>query len=355
MTNIFSGKPGLEENRHVIVTGGAGYIGSNTAIALLESGYAVTVIDNLSSSDGSQVPEGARFVYGCVGNTALVAAVLRQTRACAIMHFAASISVAQSVTSPAPYYRNNLSVTIDLARVAAEAGVRAMIFSSTAAVYGEGDGTLLAEDRMLAPINTYGRSKAMAEAALADIAGAGGMGLGILRYFNAAGADPAGRAGQATVHPHHLIEVAAHVVTGARDAIEIFGDDYPTPDGTAVRDYVHVTDIAAAHVLVMRHLLDAPGQRTYNVGTGRGISVRQVIDAMERVAGVPIAVRMAPRRNGDPATLIADNSRLAADLGWRPRYALDDIVRHALTWERARAAAATSGLDSGSRVMGIAS
>ncbi|GGI67840.1 UDP-glucose 4-epimerase GalE [Polymorphobacter multimanifer] len=324
-------------------------------IALLENGYAVTVIDDLSSSDGSLIPEGARFVFGCVGDAALVATILRQTRACAIMHFAASISVAQSLKSPAPYYRNNLSVTIDLARVAADAGVRAMVFSSTAAVYGEGDGSPLAEDRVLAPINTYGRSKAMAESALADIASAGGMALGILRYFNAAGADPAGRAGQATADPHHLIEVATHVATGTRDAIAIFGNDYPTPDGTAVRDYVHVADIAAAHVLVMRDILQAPAQRTYNVGTGRGASVREVIDAVARVAGAPIPVRMAPRRHGDPAILIADSSRLATELGWRPRYGLDDIVRHALMWERSRAAYSATASDARARLVGIAS
>ncbi len=356
-----------KKRRHVLVTGGAGYIGSITAQMLMDIDHIVTIVDDLSTSDGSLLPAGARFVHGCAGDRPLLNDVMRRTQVDAVMHFAASISVEQSMAAPAAYYRNNLSVTIELAEMAAAAGVRAMVFSSTAAVYGEGDGTPLGEDRALAPINAYGRSKAMAEAALADIARASGnngnsaMGLGILRYFNAAGADPQGRAGQATAHPHHLIEIATQVATGARAAIDIYGDDYPTPDGTAVRDYVHVSDIAAAHVLVMDRLLATPADQVFpapqifNIGTGRGASVLEVLDALARVSGTPIATRKAPRRPGDPAVLIADSRKVMAELGWQPRYRLDDIVAHALMWEQSRQANPRAGRNAGKRVMGLSS
>ncbi len=327
---------GAGSDTSVLVTGGAGYIGSNTALALIDAGHRVVILDDLSRSDGALLPPQAEFVQGHVGDTALVGEVLRRARIGAVMHFAASISVAESVRDPALYYRNNLGATVELAATAAEAGVRAFIFSSTAAVYGEGDGTPLSEEAPLQPINSYGRSKAMAETALVDIAAAGGMGLGILRYFNAAGADPSMRSGQATLHPHHLIEIATQVATGARETLEIFGTDYPTPDGTAVRDYVHVHDIANAHLLLMHRALGKSGTHLYNVGTGEGASVRMVIDALAGEVGHPIPSSETGRRPGDPAVLVADSQRLRDELGWQPRYGLADIVRHALSWEKAR-------------------
>lgn len=328
--------PRVHHGLSVLVTGGAGYVGSNTALALLEQGHRVIILDDLSTSDGTLIPPDAIFIRGDVADSRLLQTIVGDIGCDAVMHFAASISVAESETDPAKYYRNNLAKTIELASVMANAGVGAFIFSSTAAVYGEGDGIPLAEDHPLAPINVYGRSKAMAETALADIARASGMGLGILRYFNAAGADPSMRSGQATPHPHHLIEIASHVATGQRPSLAIFGTDYPTADGTAVRDYVHVRDIADAHLLVMDHCRRFRGISCYNVGTGQGASVRMVIDALAQCTNEPITEQEAPRRIGDPAVLVADSTRLRTELGWSPRYHLNDIVRHALLWETIR-------------------
>lgn len=326
-------------NGATLVTGGAGYIGSHAALALMDGGRRVVVIDDMSSGSKLQLPAGAAFVQGRSGDGALVAKTIKEHGVTGVMHFAASISVPESVSDPVLYYRNNVTETLELAAAAAAAGVRAMILSSTAAVYGDGDGTPLAEDRPSEPINPYGASKAMAERLLTDIGRATGMGVGILRYFNVAGADPQGRSGQNSAHPHHLIEVATHVVTGKRPAIQVFGTDYPTPDGTAVRDYVHVTDIADAHVAVLDALLaDGRGaHRLYNLGYGRGASVREVLDAMGDVAGAPVAATDAPRRAGDPALLVANSDKIRRELGWAPRH--DDlraILGHALAWERRR-------------------
>jgi UDP-glucose 4-epimerase len=321
---------------NILVTGGAGYIGSNTALALMDAGHNVIILDDFSSSDGLLVPPAARLVVGNAGDRDLVAGILARENIAAVMHFAASISVEESLHEPARYYRNNLATTIELADAAAAAGVRAFIFSSTAAVYGEGDGTPLSEACAPNPVNVYGRSKAMAETVLQDIAAATGLGVGILRYFNAAGADPSIRSGQATAHPHHLIEIATQVATGDRAMLSIFGSDYPTADGTAVRDYVHVRDIAEAHLLVMKATLEKGGNRVHNVGTGNGSSVQDVIDALAGVCGAPVPVTTAPRRAGDPAILVADSTRLRQELGWAPRYELEDMLRHALLWEQTR-------------------
>ena len=320
----------------VLVTGGAGYIGSNTALALLDAGHEVIILDDFSTSDGRLVPPAARLVRGKAGDRALVADILGREQVSAIMHFAASISVADSQGQPARYYRNNVATTIDLADAASAAGVGTFILSSTAGVYGEGEGRPLSEASTLDPVNVYGRSKAMAEATLLDISAATGMGVGILRYFNAAGADPACRSGQATLHPHHLIEIATQVATGERATLDIYGTDYPTPDGTAVRDYVHVADIAQAHLLVMLAVMRGGGPCIYNVGTGNGSSVQMVIDALCAVSQAPVRTRAAGRRAGDPATLVADSRRLQAELGWQPRYGLEDMLRHALAWEQSR-------------------
>jgi UDP-glucose 4-epimerase len=254
------------------------------------------------------------------------------------MHFAASISVADSVAQPAAYYANNFAETVAFADALVAAGVRALVFSSTAAVYGDADGDALAETARIAPINPYGHSKAMAEQALRDIAAATpGLSVAILRYFNVAGADPAGRSGQASHHPHHLIELSTQVVTGLRAEFTIFGDDYATPDGTGVRDYVHVSDVAAAHVMLLRAGLATPGQvHCFNLGYGHGHSVKAVLSALATVAGQPIPTRIGPRRPGDPARLVAATDALRA-AGWQPAH--DDLpamLGHALAWERKR-------------------
>jgi len=323
----------------VLITGGAGYIGSHAALALLDLGVKVVILDDLSTGSEILLPKEAVFVCGRAGNSALVRRVIEAHGIGAIMHFAASISVADSVSEPARYYRNNVVETLALAEAAVSAGIRAMVFSSTAAVYAENDGKPLRETDPLGPINPYGASKAMAETVLRDIAAASphGMSLGILRYFNVAGADPEGRSGQNSQHPHHLIEIANNVVTGQRDRLTVFGSDFPTSDGTGVRDYVHVCDIAAAHVLMLQASLAAPGLcETFNLGYGRGQSVLEVLAAIVWASGRKLPFQRGPRRVGDPASLVADASA-AARLGWQPQY--DDIgiiVAHALAWERLR-------------------
>ena len=322
----------------VLVTGGAGYIGSHAALALLDRGVKTVVLDDLSTGTRALVPDGAIFVEGRAGDRALVDATIREHGIGAILHFAARISVAQSVAEPALYYRENFSETVALAEAALACGVGAFVLSSTAAVYGNGDGRPLAENAAVAPINPYGWSKAFAERALADMVAAHrGFSVACPRYFNVAGADPQLRAGQASRHPHHLIELACHVLTGQREAFTIFGRDWPTPDGTGVRDYVHVADLADAHILLLRACLADPGQfHSLNLGYGRGASVLEVLDALERVAGQPIPRRDGPRRAGDPAVLVAQSNARAL-LGWQPRHDdLDEMVGHALGWERAR-------------------
>ena len=329
----------------VLITGGAGYIGSHAALALLDIGVRVVIVDNLSTGSELLVPPGARFERGQVADVDLIGHLIREEAIGSVMHFAASISVAESVSQPADYYRNNFVETLALAEAVADAGVGAFIFSSTAAVYAENDGAPLRESAPQAPINPYGWSKFMAEQMLRDLASASphNMSLGILRYFNVAGADPAGRSGQNSRHPHHLIEIATQVATGVRDHFTIHGDDYATPDGTGIRDYVHVSDVAAAHVLMLRAALAAPAQsHTLNLGYGRGESVRQVLAALSRVSGRTLPCRIGPRRAGDPARLVAD-AAAAQMLGWKPRFAdIETIVGHALAWERSRTQPATA-------------
>jgi UDP-glucose 4-epimerase len=331
----------------VLITGGAGYIGSHAALALLDLGIRVVIIDDLSTGSTMLLPEGAEFVRGRAGDAALVARTIRREGIGAIMHFAASISVGDSVTQPANYYRNNLVETLALAETAVAAGIGAMVFSSTAAVYAENDGSRLRETDALGPINPYGASKAMAETIIRDIAAASphAMSVGILRYFNVAGADPRGRSGQNSAHPHHLIEIATHVATGEREMISVYGSDYPTVDGSGVRDYVHVSDVAAAHVLMLRAILAASGQSlTFNLGYGEGQSVLNVLSALGAVSGRAIPYKFGPRRAGDPASLVADASRAAA-LGWEPKYKdINTIVAHALAWERQRSVSAETAV-----------
>ncbi len=322
----------------VLVTGGAGYIGSHAALALIDRGVPVGVLDDLSTGSRALVPDGAIFVEGRAGDQAQVEHLLRSHGIGAILHFAARISVEESVANPALYYSQNLGETLGLAQAALACGVGALVMSSTAAVYGNGDGAPLSEAAPVAPINPYGWSKAFAERCLADIVAAHRhLSVAVPRYFNVAGADPALRSGQASRHPHHLIELACHVLTGQREALTIFGRDWPTPDGTGVRDYVHVADLADAHILLLRACLADPGQyHCMNLGYGRGASVLEVLAALERVSGQAIARRDGPRRAGDPALLVAQ-SRARALLGWQPRFAdLDQMVGHALAWEQKR-------------------
>jgi UDP-glucose 4-epimerase len=322
----------------VLVTGGAGYIGSHAALALLDRGVKVVVLDDLSTGTRGMVPGGALFMEGRAGDSALVAALIREHGIGAILHFAARISVAESVADPALYYRENFGETLGLAQAALACGVGALVMASTAAVYGNGDGTPLTESAPVAPINPYGWSKAFAERMLADLVAANrSLSVACPRYFNVAGADPQLRAGQASRHPHHLIELACHVLTGQRDRFTIFGRDWPTADGTGVRDYVHVSDLADAHVLLLRACLADPGQfHCLNLGYGRGASVLEVLAALERVSGQAIPRADGPRRAGDPAVLVARSSARAL-LGWAPRFDdLDLMVGHALAWERQR-------------------
>ena len=328
----------------VLVTGGAGYIGSNAALALLDRGVKTIVLDDLSTGSRALVPAGAMFVAGRAGDKALVERVIRTHKIGAVLHFAARISVEESVAQPALYYRENFGETLALAETALACGVGAFVLSSTAAVYGNGDGQPLSATSPVAPINPYGWSKAFAERALADMVAANrSFSVACPRYFNVAGADPQLRAGQASAHPHHLIELACHVVTGQRARFTIFGRDYPTRDGSGVRDYVHVTDLAEAHVLLLRACLADPGQfHALNLGYGRGASVIEVLDALEAVAGTAIPRHDGPRRAGDPAVLVA-HSQARELIGWQPRFAdLETMVGHALAWERQRLATATS-------------
>jgi UDP-glucose 4-epimerase len=320
----------------VLVTGGAGYIGSHAVLALLEAGRRVTVIDDLSTGFRAAVAPEAHFCQGDIADRALLSRLIGERNIGAIMHFAGSIVVPESVTNPLKYYRNNTMNAAGLIECAVTAGVRHFVFSSSAAVYGIPEVVPVKEESATRPINPYGTSKLMTEMMLRDVAAAHALNFCALRYFNVAGADPDGRTGQSTAAATHLIKVAVEAALGKRREVAIFGDDYPTQDGTGVRDYIHVTDLARAHVAALGKLLAEPRQSLIlNCGYGRGHSVLEVLDAVDRVAGTKLARRIQPRRAGDPPILVADNGRILATLDWQPRYAdLDTIVSHALTWER---------------------
>lgn len=319
----------------VLVTGGAGYIGSHAVLALKDAGWPVVVIDNLTTGFRWAVPDDVPFAQGDVGDMAFVSTLLATHDIGAILHFAGSIIVPESVENPLKYYRNNTANTRTLIEAAVTAGVAHFIFSSTAATYGIPDVVPVSEDAPKSPINPYGMSKLMTEAMLADVAKAHPMNFCALRYFNVAGADPQGRSGQSTAGATHLIKVAVEAALGKRSHVSVFGTDYDTPDGTGVRDYIHVADLAAAHVLALEALIARPADSMIlNCGYGRGFSVNEVLDAVDRVAGVQLDRRIEPRRAGDPDALIADNRRIMASLPWTPRHQdLDEIVRHALAWE----------------------
>ena len=323
-------------SRSVLVTGGAGYIGSHAVLALLDAGRRVVVLDNLVTGFAWAVDPRARFVEGAVEDAELVGRLLREEDVGAILHFAGSVVVPESVSDPLKYYRNNTAASRSLVESAVTAGVSHFIFSSTAATYGIPEQVPVAEDAPTRPINPYGMSKLMTEIMLKDVAAAHPINYCALRYFNVAGADPAGRIGQSTAGATHLIKVAVEAATGKRASVAVFGTDFATADGTGVRDYIHVSDLAAAHVDALALLEAEPGRsHTLNCGYGRGFSVLEVLDAVDRATNRPIERRLEGRRAGDPDALIADNSRILATLPWRPRHAdLDRIVADALMWER---------------------
>ena len=320
----------------VLVTGGAGYIGSHAVLALVDQGWPVAVIDNLTTGFRWAVPEGVPLYEGDIEDAALLAQIFAEQGTQAVMHFAGSIIVPESVENPLKYYHNNTAKSRALIAAAVAAGVPHFIFSSTAATYGIPDKSPVSEDSPKLPINPYGMSKLMTETMLADVAAAHPINYCALRYFNVAGADPRARAGQSTAGATHLIKVAVEAALGKRSQVEVFGTDYTTPDGTGVRDYIHVSDLAAAHVLALEALIADPAESlTMNAGYGRGFSVLEVLDAVDRVTNLTIERRMRPRRAGDPDALISDNARIKATLPWVPKYAdLDTIVAHALQWER---------------------
>jgi UDP-glucose 4-epimerase len=319
----------------VLVTGGAGYIGVHAALALLDAGEQVVVLDDLSTGFASAVPEAAVLVEGDIGDAALLRSVMADHGVEAVMHFAAKTVVPESVADPSPYWRNNANKIARLINAMRDSGVNRLVFSSTAAVYGDVGLEPVTEDSPLAPVSPYGRSKLAAEWMIADSAAAYGLATATLRYFNVAGADPAGRGGQSTKAATHLIKAACQAVLGRREALMIYGADYPTPDGTGVRDYVQVTDLADAHLAALTHLRGGGANLTLNVGYGRGYSVREVIAAVSRAAGRPVPLIEAPRRPGDPASIVADVTRIKRVLNWTPRFDdLDVIVSQALAWER---------------------
>ena len=319
----------------ILVTGGAGYIGSHMVLALADAGHEVVVLDNLSTGFRWAIDPRAMLVEGDTGDEALVARLLKEHAVEAIIHFAGSIVVPESVADPLGYYLNNTVKSRSLIAAAVAAGVDKFIFSSTAAVYGNPAVTPVPEDANLSPVSPYGSSKLMTEIMLADTARAHPLRYVALRYFNVAGADPAGRSGQSTPRATHLIKVASEAALGKRPYMDVFGTDYPTHDGTCVRDYIHVTDLAEAHMAALAHLSNGGTSRILNCGYSKGYSVLEVIDAVKRASAVDFEVRLAARRPGDPASIVAASDRIRAELGWVPAHDdLDKIVTQALAWER---------------------
>lgn len=318
----------------ILVTGGCGYIGSHMVHELADLGRDVVVLDNLSTGFRWALPDKARLVVGDIGDQDLARSVIRRYGVTGIIHFAGSIVVPESVADPLGYYNNNTVKSRALIEAAVASGVEHFIFSSTAAVYGMAKEMPVRETSPLEPMSPYGSSKLMTEIMLRDVSRAHKLRHVALRYFNVAGADPKGRTGQSTRGATHLIKVACETAGGKRKGMEVFGTDYDTPDGTCVRDYIHVTDLARAHVAALGHL-EAGGQSdTFNCGYGQGYSVLQVLDAVRRVSRQPVPATMSPRRPGDPASIVASSDKIRRELGWKPAHDdLDLIVRHALDWE----------------------
>ena len=326
----------------VLVTGGAGYIGSHAVLALKDAGWPVAVIDDLSNGTREAVPDDVPFFHGSIAERVLVDSILDGQKIGAIMHFAGSIVVPESVEKPLEYYANNTLASHELISAAVDGDVKHILFSSTAAVYGAAERVPIVEGDPKLPINPYGASKLMTERMLEDASAAHPFNFGALRYFNVAGADPQGRAGQIGRGSTHLIKVAVEAAVGKRDHIAVYGSDYPTPDGTCIRDYIHVSDLAAAHVAALEWLAQHPGENLIaNCGYGKGLSVMEVLDAVDRANGTPVRRVIEPRRAGDPPALVAGNKRLLETLDWHPAYAdIDRIVGDALAWERKLADAA---------------
>jgi UDP-glucose 4-epimerase len=331
----------IKDDEVVLVTGGAGYIGSHAIYHLIDADITPVAVDNLSTGIRAAVPGGIPFYEGSIGDNGLLAEIFASHKIKAVLHFAGSVVVPESVEDPGKYFTNNTCNTLVLINAMVAAKIRHLVFSSTAAVYGmpEGDAIPVREDAPTAPINPYGTSKLMSEMMIRDIAASHGLKAVILRYFNVAGADAKGRAGQSTPEATHLIKVVAEVVSGKRDKMEIYGNDYDTPDGTCIRDYIHVDDLITAHLLALDYLegmssKDVENTITLNCGYGRGYSVAEVIEAAGRISGKNINCTIAQRRAGDPPLLVADSKACQGELGWEPQSGdLDLIISSALTWE----------------------
>lgn len=318
----------------ILVTGGAGFIGSHTALALRDRDEDVIILDNLSTGFEWAIPEGAELVVGDIADKDLVSTVIQTRNISAIIHFAGSIVVPESIEDPLGYYHNNTCKSRDLIACAVANDVKNFIFSSTAAVYGMPEVNPVTEEAVKAPISPYGTSKLMTEYMLRDTAVATDLNYVALRYFNVAGADPKGRAGQSTPRATHLIKVASEIIHGPRTEMNVFGTDYPTSDGSCIRDYIHVSDLATAHCIALEHLQKGGESKVYNCGYGKGFSVLEVIEAVKRASGQDFTVHMVDRRAGDPAELVASSKLIRDELGWTPEYDdLDLIVKHALAWE----------------------
>ena len=326
----------MSRKLNILVTGGAGYIGSHAVLALMDAGHSAVVIDNLITGFRWAIPDGVAFYEGNIADSRLLQNIITDSQIDAIMHFAGSVVVPESVDNPLKYYFNNTVNSRSLIESAVTGGVKHMIFSSTAATYGIPEQTPVREDMPTVPINPYGTSKLMTEMMLRDVAAAHDFNYCALRYFNVAGADPAGRSGQSTVGATHLIKIAVEAALGKRPAVSVYGTDYATEDGTGVRDYIHVSDLAAAHVIALEALVADPDtNHTLNCGYGHGYSVMQVLDAVDRVTNNKLVRNMEARRAGDPDELVSDNRAIVSRFGWQPRFDdLDQIVRDALAWER---------------------
>jgi UDP-glucose 4-epimerase len=322
---------------NVLVAGGAGYIGSHVTRRLLAAGHSVVVLDDLSHGYREAVDPGARLVVASTGDEPAVRRALEENRIDAVLHFAAWIEVGESVRDPARYYGNNFANTLALVRAMLASDVRRLVFSSTAAIYGNPRQTPIDEDHPKEPINPYGRSKLAVEWLLADLAAAAELSYAALRYFNVAGAAPDHAIGEAHVPETHLIPRVLAAAAGSLSHVDLYGTDYPTPDGTCIRDYIHVEDLATAHLLALEHVADQGGAHFFNLGSEAGFSVRQVIDTCREVTGRDVPVRTMPRRPGDPAVLVASSGKIREQLGWSLRYPdLETIVRHAWEWDRNR-------------------
>ncbi len=328
----------MASDKTTLITGGAGYIGSHTVLALRQAGRSVVVLDDLSSGDRSVVPEDVPFIEGNAGDRQLLRKLFGDFNVDSVIHFAGSILVERSVSDPLSYYHNNVAVSRNLLEACVEQGIDRFIFSSTAAVYGAAATSPIPETTETRPINPYGTSKLVTEWMLRDIAAASHLRFVALRYFNVAGADPQGRSGQLGPEATHLVKIASQVVAGSRESIAIFGDDYDTPDGTCVRDYIHVSDLAAAHLSALNYLDSDGNSLVLNCGYGHGYSVQEVLQAVERCAGRPLNPQRAPRRPGDPPSLVADTSALRQTLAWSPRFDnIDVIINTAIDWEKSLA------------------